>query len=53
MKETLLSLEHLSIDDQIKGGYLSAVNDVCMDIRQGEIFAVVGEFGCSPGETRK
>ena len=46
MKETLLSLEHLSVDYKIKGGYLSAVNDVCMDIRQGEIFAVVGESGC-------
>lgn len=46
MKETLLSLEHLSIDYKIKGGYLSAVNDVSMDIRQGEIFAVVGESGC-------
>ena len=46
MKETLLSLEHLSIDYKIKGGYLSAVHDVSMDICQGEIFAVVGESGC-------
>ena len=46
MKETLLSLEHLSIDYKVKGGYLSAVNDVNMDIREGEIFAVVGESGC-------
>ena len=46
MKQTLLSLEHLSIDYKIKGGYLSAVNDVSLDIRQGEIFAVVGESGC-------
>lgn len=46
MKEALLSLEHLSIDYKIRGGYLSAVNDVSMDIRQGEIFAVVGESGC-------
>lgn len=46
MKETLLSLEHLSIEYKVKGGYLSAVNDVNMDICQGEIFAVVGESGC-------
>ena len=46
MKETLLSLEHLSIDYKIQGGYLSAVNDVSMASRQGEIFAVVGESGC-------
>ena len=46
MKETLLSLEHLSIDYKVKGGYLSAVNDVTLDICPGEIFAVVGESGC-------
>lgn len=46
MKESLLSLEHLSIDYKVKGGYLSAVNDVSLDICQGEIFAVVGESGC-------
>ena len=46
MKETLLSLKHLSIDYKIKGGYLSAVNDVNLDICPGEIFAVVGESGC-------
>lgn len=46
MNEMLLSLEHLSIDYKVKGGYLSAVNDVSMSIGEGEIFAVVGESGC-------
>lgn len=46
MSEELLKLEHLSIDYKVKGGYLSAVNDVNLSINKGEIFAVVGESGC-------
>ncbi|MGN0204605.1 MAG: ABC transporter ATP-binding protein [Coprococcus sp.] len=46
MSDELLRLEHLSIDYKVKGGYLSAVNDVSLSINRGEIFAVVGESGC-------
>ncbi len=46
MQEELLRLEHLSVDYKVKGGYLSAVNDVNMVIHRGEILAVVGESGC-------
>lgn len=46
MNEELLKLEHLSIDYKVKGGYLSAVFDVNLTIRKGEIFAIVGESGC-------
>lgn len=46
MKEEILKLEHLSIDYKVKGGYLSAVNDVNMVIHKGEILAIVGESGC-------
>ncbi len=46
MREELLRLEHLSIDYKVKGGYLSAVNDVNLSVARGEILAVVGESGC-------
>ncbi len=46
MSEELLRLEHLSIDYKVKGGYLSAVNDVNLAVHRGEILAVVGESGC-------
>lgn len=46
MSEELLRLEHLSIDYKVKGGYLSAVNDVNLTINKGEILAIVGESGC-------
>ena len=46
MSEELLRLEHLSIDYKVKGGYLSAVNDVNLSVNRGEILAVVGESGC-------
>ena len=46
MSEDLLRLEHLSIDYKVKGGYLSAVNDVNLKIKKGEILAIVGESGC-------
>ena len=46
MSEELLRLEHLSIDYKVKGGYLSAVNDVNLSVHRGEILGVVGESGC-------
>ena len=46
MNSELLRLEHLNIDYKVKGGYLSAVNDVNLTLCRGEVFAVVGESGC-------
>ena len=46
MSDELLRLEHLSIDYKVKGGYLSAVNDVNLSLSSGEILAIVGESGC-------
>lgn len=46
MSEELLKLEHLNIDYKVKGGYLSAANDVNMTLCRGEVYAVVGESGC-------
>ena len=45
MSEELLRLEHLSIDYKVKGGYLSAVNDVNLSVHRGEILGLVGESG--------
>lgn len=45
-KEELLQIRNLSVDYKVKGGYLSAVNNVSFDIHKGEIFAIVGESGC-------
>lgn len=42
----LLSLHNLSIDYKVKGGQLSAVNNVNLSIGTGEILAIVGESGC-------
>ena len=46
MNGELLRLEHLNIDYKVKGGYLSAANDVNLSLNRGEVFAVVGESGC-------
>ncbi len=46
MSEELLALNKLSVDYKVKGGYLSAVNNVSFTINKGEIFAIVGESGC-------
>ena len=46
MTNDLLSLDHLSVDYQVEGGYLSAVHNVSLSIAPGEFFALVGESGC-------
>lgn len=45
-KNKLLEIKDLSVDYKVKGGYLSAVNEVSFTIGKGEIFAIVGESGC-------
>ncbi|MDR1132731.1 MAG: ABC transporter ATP-binding protein [Synergistaceae bacterium] len=42
----MLKLDRLSVEYRVRGGYLSAVKDVSLNIGEGEIFAVVGESGC-------
>ena len=44
--ETLLKIRDLKIDYAVKGGMLSAVDHVNLEIKPGEIFALVGESGC-------
>lgn len=46
MNEELLKLNHLCIDYKVKGGNLSAVNDLNLTINRKEIVAIVGESGC-------
>ena len=42
---TLLRVEELVVEFALERGVLRAVNEVSLDIRQGEIFALVGESG--------
>jgi peptide/nickel transport system ATP-binding protein len=44
--EPLLRLANLSIDFQLPDGWLSAVDDVTLDVSTGEILGLVGESGC-------
>lgn len=44
--EKLLDIENLYVDYKVADGYLSAVEDVSININKGEIFALVGESGC-------
>ena len=46
MDNTILRVEHLSVDYKIKAGWLSAVNDVSFSIERGKVLALVGESGC-------
>ena len=46
MEDTILRVEHLSVDYKIKAGWLSAVNDVSFSIERGKVLALVGESGC-------
>jgi peptide/nickel transport system ATP-binding protein len=44
--DTLLNIENLSVEYKTRMGWVSAVDDVSMEIRQGEILGLVGESGC-------
>ncbi len=44
--EPLLSINGLSIDFQVEDGWLSAVDDVSLQVATGEILGLVGESGC-------
>ncbi len=45
-QSTLLSVKDLEIAFQTPAGPAKAVNKISFDIKQGEIFALVGESGC-------
>lgn len=45
-KETLYSLQDLSVDFHTRLGTLGAVDNVSLDIRRGEVLGLVGESGC-------
>lgn len=44
--EQLLKIEHLSVGIKTPAGKVEAVRDVSLELRPGEILAVVGESGC-------
>ncbi|MCP5072308.1 MAG: ABC transporter ATP-binding protein [Rhodobacteraceae bacterium] len=46
MTETLLEIDHLSVDYETARGDLKALRDITFDIRKGEIVGIVGESGC-------
>ena len=46
MDNTILRVEHLSVDYKITAGGLSAVHDVSFSIERGKVLALVGESGC-------
>lgn len=45
-KETLYSIQDLSVDFHTRLGTLGAVDNVSLDIRRGEVLGLVGESGC-------
>ena len=44
--EELLKIEHLSVGIQSPTGKVQAVRDVSLELRPGEVLAIVGESGC-------
>lgn len=46
MTETLLEIDHLSVDYETERGDLKALRDITFDVRKGEIVGIVGESGC-------
>ncbi|MEW2918507.1 ABC transporter ATP-binding protein [Ruegeria sp. ANG10] len=46
MTDTLLEIEHLSVDYETGRGDLKALRDITFDVNKGEIVGIVGESGC-------
>ncbi len=46
MTETLLEIDHLSVDYETGRGDLKALRDITFDVGKGEIVGIVGESGC-------
>lgn len=51
MKETVLSVQNLSVSFNTRQGRIHAVNGVSFDLQKGEIMALVGESGCGKSVT--
>ncbi|MGN0932078.1 ABC transporter ATP-binding protein [Falsigemmobacter intermedius] len=51
MTEPVLSVRNLRVEFPVRGGVLTALNDVSLDIRAGEILGVVGESGAGKSMT--
>lgn len=50
-QETLLKVEHLCQYFKMDGGELKAVDDVSFEMKEGEVFGLVGESGCGKTTT--
>lgn len=50
-QETLLKVEHLCQYFKMEGSELKAVDDVSFEIKEGEVFGLVGESGCGKTTT--
>ena len=51
MSEALLSVEDLHVRFETYAGVVKAVNGMTFNVRQGEIFGLVGESGCGKSVT--
>ena len=51
MTEALLKVKNLRTEFRTEGGVVKAVDDVSFEVKDGEIFALVGESGCGKSVT--
>lgn len=52
-KDTILSLKNVTTGFNLRGGLLKAVDDISLDLKRGEVLALVGESGCGKSITVK
>ncbi|MFN0065429.1 MAG: ABC transporter ATP-binding protein [Chlamydiales bacterium] len=51
MKDSLLSVRHLTLQLKIEGKIYKVLNDLSFDLQKGETLALVGETGCGKSMT--